>query len=213
MDLMSGLQALFGSDATGARQKSEQKNETFRRQESQWQKQQMLLKEQLDTARNRIVQLENQIRKMTESATEETVTEETREAGMEQINELLLGIQEQVQEMKEMLSGMEAQALSMEAINEKAESLRADIVEKVHTENVQCYRNMKGLVTDLEVKISELELDEKSLKKIRKSFKGMKFFSFFGFLTFIAAILWWLFYGYGFIYLEALFNGTLHEFV
>lgn len=95
------------------------------------------------------------------------------------------GISASVRQMDEKLK---QQGVSSEELEEMRERLRADLAEKIHAENVLCYRNIKGLATDLDVKISELELDEGSLIKIQKSFKGLKFFSFCGFLGFLLLI-------------------------
>ena len=100
---------------------------------------------------------------------------------------------EQLAEMKSMLQKLEEQNVTMIAIHEAAEDLKSGIVEKIHAENVKCYRNMKSLVTDLEVRMEQMELGEESLNKIRKSFKGIKFFSFFAFVDCIAIVVYILF--------------------
>ncbi|MCC8017794.1 MAG: hypothetical protein LIO39_04190 [Lachnospiraceae bacterium] len=218
MDLISGLQAMLGGDPSSAKQRSDQRNTAAHRQEGELKKKNILLKEQLDAARERIVRLENQIESMKK---ETTKVEQNLDSGRDDMNRLITEVTVQIQEMisaleqqaqqledrtasqvgrmeestreqigeiRTMVEKLEEQRVSMDEINEKSESLRTDIVEKIHAENVQCYRNMKSLVTDLEVKIEELELGEKSLTKIRKSFKGMKFFSFFSFLSFLVLL-------------------------
>ena len=108
------------------------------------------------------------------------------EAKMQKLNESMDEKMQQLDEIKAVLTELQEKAVSIDHIAEKTEELKIEIVEKIHSENVKCYRNMKSLVTDLEVKMEQMELGEESLIKIRKSFKGIKFFSFFAFLNFIA---------------------------
>ena len=112
---------------------------------------------------------------------------------LSQLDEIRASMQ-QMAEIRSMLEKLEDQRISIVAINEAADELKGSIAEKIHAENVKCYRNMKSLVTDLEVKMEQMELGDESLKKIRKSFKGMKFFAFFAFADFILLIVYILFW-------------------
>lgn len=253
MDLLKGLQVIFGGDSSVSKKGNMQKDESLHHHENELYKKNIKLREQLDDARERIVQLENQIFCMKEENTkveknldskrdeldrmiagvtariqemtvsleermeklEMSVTERIAQLGAdagEQIGQIradvepvgeirnaaggIAGIQsslEQLSEMKSMLQQLEKQKISVETLNEAAEDLKTGIVEKIHAENVKCYRNMKSLVTDLEVKMEQMELGEESLSKIRKSFKGIKFFSFFAFVDCVAIIIYILY--------------------
>lgn len=78
-------------------------------------------------------------------------------------------------------------------LSEKLDNLKFDFGDRIHTENVKCYRNIKSLFTELDGKLADTELGADSLGKIRKSFKGWKFFSFFAFADFILIIVYILY--------------------
>ncbi|MCD8299624.1 MAG: hypothetical protein LUC41_00365 [Clostridiales bacterium] len=81
----------------------------------------------------------------------------------------------QIDEIKAMIEELKNQKTDLEAINERSESIRDEILEKIHTEDVACYRNMKSLVTEWKENVDDVEISENSLHQIRTSFKGMKF--------------------------------------
>ncbi len=94
----------------------------------------------------------------------------------------------QIDEIKAMIENLEQQKTSLDEINEKSEDIKQELFEKIHTENVACYRNMKSLVTELHEDVNDMEISEDSLLRIRKSFKGLKFFSIFSLLSFAVAL-------------------------
>ncbi len=117
---------------------------------------------------------------------------------MQQLDGVTQETMQQIAGLREMAEKMEEQQVSIAAAHEVAEGLKSGITEKIHDENVKCYRNMKNLVADLEAKMEQMELGEESLTRIRKSFRGMKFFSFFSLLSFLAILayilapmIWW----------------------
>ncbi len=224
MDLISGLQSLLGGETPSAKPKSEQRSSaSTTRQDSDLRRKNSRLKEQLDDARARIAQLENEIEILKE---ENTKVEQHIDTQREDIDQLITGVTIQIQEMidelnqqmeqldfktqrqitelqgttdqlqtiagetekideiKTMIENLEQQKISLEQVNEKSESLKEELVEKIHAENVACYRNMKSLVTELHENVNDIELSEESLTEIRKSFKGLKFFSVFALLSF-----------------------------
>ncbi len=263
MDFIGGLQTMFGTDTSGRnRNKNTARGTSAPVRQNELHKKNLQLQEKLDSANDRVVQLENeihsikeknekaeraletnredidqliegvtlqvqemidsldlqmkqlesrtddQIRELTESArsqTEEIRTtssqldgiretirpmEEIRDS-VQQINEIRDSVQ-QINEIRTMLDGMEKKNASLQDITEKSEALRTDLVEKIHAENVKCFRNMKSLVNDLETRIEEIELSENSLKRIQKSFKGWKVFSFFALADFVLLVVFLL---------------------
>ncbi len=96
---------------------------------------------------------------------------------------------QQIDEIKAMIETLEQQKVSLDEINEKSDSMKEEIFEKIHMENVACYRNMKSLVTELHENVNDMELGEDSLMEIRSSFKGMKTLSVFSLLSFIVALI------------------------
>lgn len=81
----------------------------------------------------------------------------------------------------------------VQSLEEKLDAIKADICDKVHTEDVKCYRNMKSLIEGQNEKFDNVKLSDESLKSVRKSFKGLKFLAFFAFVDFILLILFALY--------------------
>ncbi len=175
MDLLSGLQSLFGGDPSSARQKG---GGTSDRESRELQKRNGRLKEMLDAARARIADLENQIATMREGRAKVEANDTTQREEIDQLNA-------KIDELKTMIEQLEAQEEALAEAEEKSES---EILERIHTEDVACYRSMKSLVTELQENVNEVELSEDSLTQIRTSFKGIKFFSVFALLSFILLI-------------------------
>lgn len=178
------------------------------------------LQGQLDEKEQRVSELENAAAQREEK---EKKLDEVLNGSREAADQLIVGVTVQIQEMIEALdkqmSGLdvkterqikqigEASATQIDELQntlknleKKLDLLKIDINDKIHSEDVKCYRNIKGLFMELEEKLSEIELGQESMKKIRKSFGVWKFFSFFAFLDFIL-ILFYILYSMG------VFNG------
>ncbi len=176
MDLLSGLQSLFGGDPPSARQTGGGSSDRTSRE---LQKRNGRLKEMLDAARARIADLEKQIAMMREGRTKVEANDTTQREEIDQLNA-------KIDELKAMIGQLEAQEEALVEAEAKSES---EILEKIHTEDVACYRSMKSLVTELQENVNEVDLSEDSLEQIRTSFKGIKFFSVFALLSFILLII------------------------
>ena len=104
----------------------------------------------------------------------------------EQVNQISV-LNENLQQIlawKETLDALRQETLTVEKMEAASLAVKNDLSEKIHSENVKCYRNIKSLVVEMEDKMKEVELSQQSLKSIRRSFKGWKFFSFFAILDF-----------------------------
>ncbi len=55
---------------------------------------------------------------------------------------------------------------------EKLEAVKLELSEKIHRENVKCYRNIQTLVEELEAKIEHMEAGDQSMK-VMKSYFGI----------------------------------------
>ncbi len=85
-------------------------------------------------------------------------------------------------EIQVMIARLEQQSASLDEVGAQAaqsDQMKQEILDKIHSENVACYRNMKSLVEELREDMDELTLSEESMWEIRHSFKAWKFFSFF----------------------------------
>lgn len=155
--------------------------------------------------------LENLVSDREEKAQE---LEELLKVRRSEADELVAGVSKQIQEMMDALDRQmeqfsaqidgHVQSLDsqvgdkLQAVDSKLDAIKADICDKVHNEDVKCYRNMKSLIEGQAEKFDSVTLSEDSLKTVRKSFKGLKFLAFFAFLDFILLILFAL-YELGFL--------------
>lgn len=70
------------------------------------------------------------------------------------------------------------------------ESIKTDLSEKVHSENVKCYRNIQDLFNEFDSKIEKMDEMEKSVGSIRGYVKCLTWFSMINFVLLIAFILY-----------------------
>lgn len=70
------------------------------------------------------------------------------------------------------------------------ESIKTDLSEKVHSENVKCYRNIQDLFNEFDSKIEKMDEMEKSVDSIRGYVKCLTWFSMINFVLLIAFILY-----------------------
>ncbi len=77
-----------------------------------------------------------------------------------------------------------------EELNENIYALRTELAEKVHMENVKSYRNVQGLIEELERKMEALDIKEESVKKLQGLPRAALFFGIFNFLLLAGYILY-----------------------
>lgn len=111
-----------------------------------------------------------------------------------QIQQMIQALDRQMEQFNasvgDQVQGVNAQfGEKVQSLEEKLDAIKADICDKVHTEDVKCYRNMKSLIEGQDEKFNKVKLSEESLTSIRKSFKGLKFLAFFAFVDFILLVL------------------------
>ena len=56
---------------------------------------------------------------------------------------------------------------SLQEISQQLDSMKLELAEKIHTEDVKCYRNMQDLIKELTVKLEENDTLEKSLNTVK----------------------------------------------
>lgn len=78
-------------------------------------------------------------------------------------------------------------------MKEAMENLKNDIFEKIHTEDVKCYRDIKDLLEQQAEYFSQTELSDKGLERVRGGFKGVRFLSAFALIDCILIIIGFLF--------------------
>jgi len=69
------------------------------------------------------------------------------------------------------------------------ESIKTDLSEKVHSENVKCYRNIQDLFNEFDSKIEKMDAMEKNMDSVRGYVKCLTWFSILNFIVLVAYIL------------------------
>ncbi len=70
------------------------------------------------------------------------------------------------------------------------ESIKTDLSEKVHSENVKCYRNIQDLFTEFDSKIEKMDEMEKGVGSVKGYVKCLTWFSIMNFVVLIGFILY-----------------------
>lgn len=86
----------------------------------------------------------------------------------------------QIAEVKELLENATAQL----------ESIKTDLSEKVHSENVKCYRNIQDLFNEFDSKIEKMDAMEKGVESVKGYVKCLSWFSIVNFVVLIGFILY-----------------------
>ena len=86
----------------------------------------------------------------------------------------------QIAEVKELLESATAQL----------ESIKTDLSEKVHTENVKCYRNIQDLFNEFDSKIEKMDEMESGVGSVKGYVKCLTWFSILNFVVLIGFILY-----------------------
>lgn len=86
---------------------------------------------------------------------------------------------DQIEEVKQILDNTTTQL----------DSIKTDLSEKVHSENVKCYRNIQDLFNEFDARIEKMDEMEKSVGSIRGYVKCLTWFSVINFVLLIALIL------------------------
>lgn len=69
------------------------------------------------------------------------------------------------------------------------ETIKTDLSEKVHSENVKCYRNIQDLFNEFDAKIEKIDTMEKTMESVRGYAKCITWFSIINFVVLAAFIL------------------------
>ncbi len=70
---------------------------------------------------------------------------------------------------KKQLEGLNELKELLETINPQLETIKGEMSEKVHTENVKCYRNIADLFKSMEDKVDSIDEVEKNVSSLRKT--------------------------------------------
>ncbi len=88
----------------------------------------------------------------------------------------------------------EGQIAEVKALLENAtgqlESIKTDLSEKVHSENVKCYRNIQDLFNEFDSKIEKMDEMEKSVGSVKNYVKFLSWFAGLNFAVLLGFILY-----------------------
>lgn len=79
---------------------------------------------------------------------------------------------------------------SLGQIEEQLTTIKSELSEKVHTENVKCYRNIQDLFNEFDSKIEKMDEMEKSVGAVKGYVKVLSWFSIINFVMLVAFILY-----------------------
>lgn len=153
------------------------------------------MEEMIGSVEAKLTALSEKISRDVDESTERTVEQSTR------MMDSLVDISGQLDNMKSQLAQQsestgrttEQTAQLMEALQEMSrqlDSMKLELAEKIHTEDVKCYRNMQNLIEELSAKLDENDELEKSLASMKSYLKCVTWF---GVINFVALVLFILY--------------------
>ena len=102
-------------------------------------------------------------------------------------------LEEQAIANKKLSEGQIAEVkVLLENATTQLESIKTELSEKVHSENVKCYRNIQDLFNEFDSKIEKMDAMEKGVGSIRGYLKCLSWFSVLNFVLLIGYILYTL---------------------
>ena len=77
----------------------------------------------------------------------------------------------------------------LESATARLDSIKTDLSEKVHSENVKCYRNIQDLFNEFDSKIEKMDEMERGVGSVKGYVKCLTWFSILNFVLVIASVL------------------------
>lgn len=121
----------------------------------------------------------------------EEQTASNRKLNEEQIAANKQFLEEQAIANKKLSEGQIAEVKELlENATSQLESIKTDLSEKVHTENVKCYRNIQDLFNEFDSKIEKMDEMEGGVDSVKGYVKLLSWFSILNFVVLIIFILY-----------------------
>ena len=79
---------------------------------------------------------------------------------------------------------------ALEDVAKQLDQMKLELAEKIHTEDVKCYRNMATLIEELTTKIEANDATEKSMTSVKGYIKCLSWFAILNFVVLVAFILY-----------------------
>lgn len=100
-------------------------------------------------------------------------------------------LEEQAIANKKLSEGQIAEVKALlESATEQLDSIKTDLSDKVHSENVKCYRNIQDLFNEFDSKIEKMDEMEKGVGSVKGYVKCLTWFSILNFVVLIGFILY-----------------------
>lgn len=120
----------------------------------------------------------------------EEQTAENKKLFDEQLATIKQSLEEQAIANKKLSEGQIAEVKTLLETNmPQFESIKTELSEKVHSENVKCYRNIQDLFTEFDSKIEKMDNMEQDVGNVKKYVKFLSWFSILDFIVLVAFIL------------------------
>lgn len=120
----------------------------------------------------------------------EEQTQENRRLFDSQLSTIKQSLEEQAIANKKLSEGQIAEVKTLLETNmPQFESIKTELSEKVHSENVKCYRNIQDLFTEFDSKIEKMDNMEQDVGSVKKYVKLLSWFSILDFVVLIAFVL------------------------
>lgn len=114
-----------------------------------------------------------------------------REFGRQQLEANRKFLEEQLEANKKQSDEQLSEVKGLlESTGSQMEAVKNDLSEKVHSENVKCYRNIQDLFGEFDAKLAKLEELEKKVGSVRNFVKALTWFSIINFVLLVAFILY-----------------------
>ena len=121
----------------------------------------------------------------------EAQIEASKKLNEEQLAKNKQFLEEQAIANKKLSEGQIAEVkVLLDTATTQLDSIKTDLSEKVHSENVKCYRNIQDLFTEFDSKIEKMDEMEKGVDAIRGYVKCLTWFSIINFVVLIGFILY-----------------------
>lgn len=117
--------------------------------------------------------------------------EASKKLSEEQLEKNKQFLEEQAIANKKLSEGQIAEVkVLLDTATNQLDSIKIDLSEKVHSENVKCYRNIQDLFNEFDSKIEKMDAVEKGVDSIRGYVKCLTWFSIINFIVLIGFILY-----------------------
>ena len=141
-------------------------------------------------------ELENLLKERQEEADELTMEFEKQiDTLVDKVNQKLDEVQQTID--KQLVDSREVNESQLkelketvEAVNTALDSLKGELVEKIHSENVKCYRNIQDLIKEYDDKIQKLDFIDQNVKSVKGIGKFLIWVTVIDFVVLVAFILY-----------------------